>query len=86
MDAGNRRRALTWMLRELHSQALDAGFSKADLVAVVGAVDDWADANAASYNSALPQPFRGAASASLKALVLAAVAARRAGLARTSED
>lgn len=53
---------------------------KADLLAAVNAVDDWVDANAPAYNTALPQPFRGAASPAQKALILAYVALRRAGV------
>lgn len=34
--------------------------SKTDLRAAINAVDDWLDANAASLNSAIPQPARGA--------------------------
>ena len=54
--------------------------SKADLRAAVDAVDDYIDANAASLNAALPQPFRSAATAQQKALVFALVALRRAGV------
>ena len=52
---------------------------KADLRAAVAAVDDWVDANQASYNAALPQPFRGASNASQKAAVLTFVLRRRFG-------
>jgi len=86
VDALNRRRARTWLLREIHAENGDAGFSKAELDAAVGAIDDWATANATSFNQALPQPFRGAASTSLKNLLLAAVCLRRAGKAKTTED
>lgn len=44
---------------------------KAACRAAVDAADTWVDANAASYNLALPQPFRGAASQKTKALLLA---------------
>lgn len=50
-----------------------AGCTKADVQAAVNAADDWADANAASFNSALPSAFRTNASASQKALLLAVV-------------
>lgn len=54
-------------------------FTKADIKDAISAVDTWTTDNAASYNTALPQPFKGAASASMKALLLAYVALRRAG-------
>ena len=54
-------------------------FSKADIRAALVAADAWATANAASFNTALPLPFRTAASASQKALLLAFVCMRRAG-------
>jgi len=53
---------------------------KADLRAAVDATDAWIDDNAASYNSALPQPFRGAASEGQKTLLFCAVAAMRVGI------
>ena len=56
-----------------------ATYTKADLMAAVAAADTWADANAAAYNAALPNPFRTAATASEKAVVLALVALARAG-------
>lgn len=86
LSATDRRRARTWFLRILEEQATDAGFSKAEIDAALAAADSWADSNAASYNAALPNPFRTNASAQFKALLLAALAMRRAGLAKTSED
>ena len=53
--------------------------SKADLRAAVNAVDDWVEANAAAFNTALPQPFRGAATAEQKAALLSYVALKRFG-------
>ena len=89
MDALNRTRARTFLVREFKRLARVEGvtpagelpWSKAEIDAVVAAVDDWATANAAGYNSALPQPFRGQATAELKAFILAVVCLRRAGLA-----
>lgn len=75
LDATNRFRVLARLMRDLGWP----GFSKPDLVAAVAAVDDWAEANAASYNSALPQPFRGTATAAQKAILLAYVCMRKAG-------
>lgn len=52
-------------------------FTKADLRAAIDSADAWADANASSYNSALPLPFRSAARAKQKAAVLQYVIAKR---------
>lgn len=83
LDATGRARMLAQMMRE----GLDfSGLVKADIAAAIGAVDDWIDANATSYNQALPQPFRGTASAPMKTLLLCFVAMRRAGRYRAQED
>lgn len=51
--------------------------TKAQIRAVINAADDWADANATSYNNAIPQPQRGTMTSAQKALVLMLVIARR---------
>ncbi|MCC7208323.1 MAG: hypothetical protein IT323_13530 [Anaerolineae bacterium] len=53
---------------------------KADLKAAVDAADTWVDSNAASYNTALPQPFRNNATSAQKALLLCAVVLMRFNL------
>lgn len=63
-----------------------AAFTKADLRAAINACDAWIEANASAFNLALPQPFRGAATADQKTLLLCWVAMRRAGLLRVEED
>ena len=65
------------MMDDLSNRREESPFLKADLRAAVNAVDDWLDANAASANAALPQPFRGAASAAQKALLMQFVIQRR---------
>lgn len=83
LDATSRARTVAQMLRE----RLDfATLAKADIAAALAAADDWVEANAASYNAALPQPFRGAVGAAVKAMLLAIVAMRRAGRYRAEED
>lgn len=59
---------------------------KADLRAAVDATDAWIEANQAAFNTALPQPFRGAATTPQKTLLFCYVAMRRAGILRTEED
>lgn len=51
--------------------------TKAQLRAAFNAADDWADANAASFNSALPVVSRNALTATQKAQLLALVVLRR---------
>lgn len=53
---------------------------KSAIIAVIGAVDDWVEANQASYNAALPALFRNNASAQVKALALFYVVHKRVGL------
>lgn len=48
-----------------------------DLLAVVVAIDDWVIANAASFNTALPQPARGVLTARQKAWIFSLVLRRR---------
>jgi len=82
LDAANRLRVFAHMLRLVAWP----GLVKADVKAAIDAVDDWAETNAASYNSALPQPFRATATSSQKALVLAFVCMRRAGILKTEGE
>ncbi len=51
--------------------------NKTQLRAAIDAADDWADANAASFNSALPTAARNNLSSSQKARLLMLVIARR---------
>lgn len=67
------------MVEDADAAGVPFNHAKADLRAAFQAADAWATANAASFNAALPQPFRGAASASEKAQLLAFVCLRRAG-------
>lgn len=53
------------------------GITKAELRAAVDAVDDWVNTNAAAFNLAIPQPARGALTASQKAALLTYVVAKR---------
>ena len=54
-----------------------SGLVKADLRAAVNAIDDWIDANTAAFNAALPQPARGALTASQKQELFLRVLHRR---------
>jgi hypothetical protein len=50
---------------------------KAALDAAIAAADDWAEANTGSFNGALPQPYRGAASTEQKLFLLESVLRKR---------
>ena len=50
---------------------------KADMRAAVNAIDDWVQANASAFNTAIPQPARGALSTQQKAKLLWYVVQRR---------
>jgi len=67
------------LMRRWSAERESCGFAKADLRAAVDALDQWLEDNAPAINSALPQPFRGAASPGDKALLLAYVTLRRYG-------
>lgn len=54
-----------------------SGVLRADIQAAFNAADDWAVANAASFNSALPPAARTGLTAAQKAALLAAVLMRR---------
>lgn len=53
---------------------------KPQLAAVIGAMDDWIEANFTSLNAAIPQPQRGLLSARLKFMIFMTVAMRRFGI------
>lgn len=53
--------------------------TKAQLDAAIGAIDDWIEANAASFNSALPTAARNNLTAAQKAHLFYLVAQRRYG-------
>lgn len=79
----NADRAAVWaqVMRDLSDVREACNASKAELRAVVDAIDDWVDANAASFNSAIPQPQRANLTAQQKARLLMAVVARRFAVA-----
>lgn len=56
---------------------LFGALTKSDVRTAINAVDDWVDANAASFNSAIPQPARAQLTARQKAELLMAVVRRR---------
>jgi hypothetical protein len=65
------------MMSDLSSRREATPFLKDELKAAVDAVDQWVSDNQASYNAALPEPFKSAASAAQKALLMQYVVERR---------
>lgn len=92
LDDTNRRRVWAHFMRNLDILGGIPAITKADVRAAIDATDAWIDAASATaapatgYNSALPQPFRGAANLSQKTLLFCFVAMRRAGLLKVEED
>lgn len=83
MSAEERRRCWAQFMRA-NTETLS--ITKVDLRAAVDATDDWIEANSAAFNLAIPQPARGALSATQKTLLFVYVAMRRRGLLRAEED
>ena len=73
------RIALWKAWQELTSSRKDVfgAFTKTDLRNAINAVDDWVDANTASYNSSIPLPARTELTAKQKAELLVFVVRRR---------
>ena len=60
--------------------------TKPNVSAALDATDQWIEDNAASFNTALPLPFRTTATLAQKTVLFAYVAFRRAGLLRTEGE
>lgn len=84
LDSTNRGRVAAQFMRDI--RGVWPAITKPDLAAAVAAIDDWIDANQASFNSALPQPFRSAADATFKAHLFVYVLMRRTGRLRAEDD
>lgn len=77
LSDGDRLDCWAELMRDFSSAAESLGITKADFRAAIDAADTWVNSNAASFNSAIPQPARGAMTASQKVRLLAAVALKR---------
>jgi len=86
MDATNRLRTWSQIMRDWPRGTGLPGTTKPDLRAAIDATDDWIEANQGSFNAALPLPFRTAATAPQKTFLFCYVAMRRAGLLKAQED
>lgn len=65
------------LMRDFSRDHETCSITKANLRAAVDAADVWVDANAAAFNTALPQPARGALSAAQKSRMLTRIVRRR---------
>lgn len=65
------------LMRDMSAVGESCSITKAQLRAAVDAADQWAEDNAASFNTAIPQPARGALTARQKARLLMRVIRRR---------
>lgn len=83
MSDEDRRRCMAHFMR-LNTE--NVSITKADLRSAINATDQWITDNETAYNTALPQPARGALSATQKTRLFTYVAMRRRGFLQTEED
>jgi hypothetical protein len=77
LPENDRLRVWRGVMRFWSNERETLSVTKAELRAAVDAADDWADANATSFNTALPAAFRNTATPGQKALLLAVVVIAR---------
>jgi len=75
----NTQRVITWAncLEAIRDADIADSVIRDAVLAAVNAADDWVEANQASYNTALPEPFKTWATPRQKSLVLMQVVLRR---------
>lgn len=86
LDATGRARTAAQWMRE---NTQPTPFTKAQLQAAINGIDDWIDANQASFNQALPAALRtgpSALTAAQKLDLMMYVLLRRQGRLRTEDD
>lgn len=83
MSDEERRRVWAHFMR-LNTETVS--ITKAELRAAIDATDQWITDNESVYNLAIPQPARGALSATQKTRLFTYVAMRRRGFLQTEED
>lgn len=67
------------IMSDLSRDGEPIAITKPQLAAALNAIDDWLESNAASLNSAIPQPARSSLTTAQKARMLAFVAMKRYG-------
>lgn len=70
LDSAGREAVWAEFQRQRSTARQPIAVNKANGRAAVAAIDEWAEANAAAFNSAIPQPARGLLSAKEKAELL----------------
>lgn len=75
----NEDRTALWasIMQELSRDRQPCSITKAELRAAVDAIDGWIDANTVAFNTAIPQPARGALTTKQKARLLSLIVQRR---------
>lgn len=77
LSAAERQAILKAYAEDVSSRRELLPVSKPDMIAAVNAIDQWAEDMASNFNSAIPQPARGALTAKQKAQILLFVVRRR---------
>lgn len=77
LSAAERKTLSAEYQRDCSSERKSILLSKADLQAAIDAIDAWAEANAAAFNQAIPQPARNSLTAKEKANLLFRVLRKR---------
>ena len=80
LTTNDRARVWRGLMRLWSQERASVALAKADLLAAVGATDDWIEANQASYNNALPDAAKNGLTSLQKTLLFCAVALARAGI------
>lgn len=80
IDADRQDAARRWARRAFGELSQTASVDHDQVKAAVDAVDDWCEANQASFLAALPLGFKNGSTAAQKALLLAFVVMKRAGV------
>lgn len=86
LDATSRQRVWAQAMRDIPRDVGLPEITKQELKAAMDAMDDWIEAQQLTFNLALPQPFRAAATGRQKSVLFMMVLARRAGLHWAQED
>lgn len=77
LSANDRFAVLQRFARELSDNRTQFSVARPDLSAALAGIDDWVDANASSFNQAIPLPARTQLYAKQKAQLLMHVVAKR---------
>lgn len=80
IDADRQDAARKWIHKAFLDLNATATLDTVAIKAAIDAADDWVDANAGSFNTALPAAFRTTATLAQKALLIAFVAMKRGNL------